>query len=134
MKKSGTGVDDIQEQLWFGFKYFAFLHDKNKPNSETRETSNKKKTGVVTIEEGEGKVEEGEIEDLETSETEATSDTPNQSQKVTVTIESSLAEGDSPNVGLDLPANLGKTKPAPKQMKGTPKTNKKSDEIDTQLN
>lgn len=41
MIKSGMGADEIKDQLWFGFKYFAFLHDKNEPNSEVRETSNK---------------------------------------------------------------------------------------------
>ncbi|KAF5279746.1 hypothetical protein FQA39_LY05436 [Lamprigera yunnana] len=96
-------------------------------------------TGVLIIEEGDEKVEKGDIEDLELSETEATSNMQNQPENVTITKESSEKEGNTQNVGFHGPAKLRKTyKPdkckAPKNVKGTTKTTTKSDETDVQIN
>ncbi|KAF5302385.1 hypothetical protein FQA39_LY10424 [Lamprigera yunnana] len=98
-----------------------------------------KETGVLTIEEGEEEVEEGNIEDLELSETEATSNTQNRPENVTVTKESSEKEGNAQNVGFHVPAKLSKTSKsdkckAPKNVKGKPKTTTNSDETDVQIN
>ncbi|KAF5283885.1 hypothetical protein FQA39_LY04705 [Lamprigera yunnana] len=96
-------------------------------------------TGVLTMEEVEEEVEESDIKDLKLSETEATSNTQNQPENVTVTKESTEKGGNTQNVGLHVPAKLRKTsKPdkckAPKNVKGTPKTTTKSDETDVQIN
>ncbi|KAF5298146.1 hypothetical protein FQA39_LY02570 [Lamprigera yunnana] len=111
------------------------LHPRSKV-AEIEISQKATETGVLTIEEGEEEVEEGDIKDLELSETGATSNTQNQPENVIVTKESCAKEGNTRNVGLHVPAKLRKTsKPeAPKNVKGTSKTTTKSDETDVQIN